>query len=575
MAASGCNHDTREDMALTIVLILASILLQITPIVLETQDEVFSSRHVFLQRLKPQPGSPEELYVFGITFRQNGGLLGYPRPGKKRFLSARLGYYSNSEARFQLSRLSTSGDINPNPGPSLHQRQDRKAGSKDRRVCSECDRVVAKNHRATYCDSCSCWTHIKCGGVLPKLYVQLQASGNVSHTCGSCLEILQQIPFADASLNSNNSDYSKMQSPNSFFNDSLNNSIDNSVCNSTVDSSMEQPKDWFIQNIKSYYKSNLIMAYLNINSIFRKADELLELLDSCQLDLLFIAETKIDSTVPNSLFKHPDYRVIRKDKKKGAGGILVFIRSNVKAYRRVKLEPDGVECICLDVKGSGNAWFLAFGGYRSESVCSPSDFISACGNVAENMYAKRKEVMFVGDFNMDMNTDTNSRGPHPALTGFCDQFCLTNTIVHPTSVTSSTKSLLDVVLVSHPDRCAKSGNLHLGISDRDLVYAVRKQKLPKPTARIVEYRSMKALDKDAFVSDLRDIPWDSAYAFDDVDDVWSHWAALFCQVVDKHVCASTSCLGLVQRSRERSGCVTDYTRNSDGRPRTTSLTIIV
>ena len=34
----------------------------------------------------------------------------------KHYLSSRLSYHANSSSTFQLTRLSTSGDINPNPG---------------------------------------------------------------------------------------------------------------------------------------------------------------------------------------------------------------------------------------------------------------------------------------------------------------------------------------------------------------------------------------------------------------------------------------------------------------------------
>ena len=151
------------------------------------------------------------------------------------------------------------------------------------------------------------------------------------------------------------------------------------------------------------------------------------------------------------------------------------------------------------------------------------------------MYAKRHEILFIGDFNMDMLTGKdNPQGPNQELIGFCDQLCLTNVIRNPTRVTNSSKSLLDVILVSHPDRYATSGNLHLGISDHDLIFIVRKQKLPKPKARIIEFRSIKNLDNEAFISDLKSIPWDSSYIFDNVNDIWAHWENLYKQVLDKH-----------------------------------------
>ena len=235
------------------------------------------------------------------------------------------------------------------------------------------------------------------------------------------------------------------------------------------------------------------------------------------------------------LFAHPQYRIIRRDRSKGAGGLLVYIRSAITAYRQVKLEPEGIESICIDVKGYGNNWFMVCACYRSPGKCKITEFIPACMLAAERMYAKRKEILFIGDFNMDMlSRKDNPQGPSQELSGFCDQICLTNVIRNPTRVTNSSKSLLDVILVSHPERYETSGNLHLGISDHDLVYTVKKLRLPKPKARTIEFRSLKNLDNEAFISDLKSIPWDSSYTFDNVDDVWAHWEKLYKQVLDKH-----------------------------------------
>ena len=215
--------------------------------------------------------------------------------------------------------------------------------------------------------------------------------------------------------------------------------------------------------------------------------------------------------------------------------MLVYIKSTITAHRQVKLEPIGIESICLDVKGSENTWFIICACYRSPGKCKSTEFLTACSTAAEQMYIKRKEIIFIGDFNMNMlKGNKNQQGPDPDLTGFRDLFCLTNVIVEPTRVTKSTASLIDVILVSHPERISTYGNLDLGISDYDMVYMVRKQKLPKPKAKTIEFRSTKNLDKNAFVCDLNEIPWDSAYVFDNIDDTWQHLVNLYNQVLNKH-----------------------------------------
>lgn len=98
----------------------------------------------------------------------------------------------------------------------------------------------------------------------------------------------------------------------------------------------------------------------------------------------------------------------------------------------------------------------------------------------------------MGDFNMNMLVgNENPSGPSKDLLNICDHVCLTNMVLSPTRVTNTTKSLLDVILVSHPERFAICDNMQFGIIDHDLVYIVRKQKRPKPKAKLIKFQSLK------------------------------------------------------------------------------------
>ena len=135
------------------------------------------------------------------------------------------------------------------------------------------------------------------------------------------------------------------------------------------------------------------------------------------------------------------------------------------------------------------------------------------------MYRSRRELLLLGDFNMDMTNDESvGRRADSNLRDFCDKFCLDNQIKEPTRVTENTKTLIDVMLANHPERYATCGTLDLGVSDHVLIYAVRKNKLPRPKPRKIEYRSMKRFSEKDFLADLTNVPWDSAYIFDNVDD---------------------------------------------------------
>ena len=45
---------------------------------------------------------------------------------------------------------------------------------------------------------------------------------------------------------------------------------------------------------------------------------------------------------------------------------------------------------------------------------------------------------------------------------------------------------------------------------------------------------MQRFNDDDFQADLTAVPWDSAFVYDDIDDVWNHWSKLYKDTIDKH-----------------------------------------
>ena len=105
--------------------------------------------------------------------------------GRKRFVSARTSYYPNGLASFQLTRIATSGDI---------------SWSINRPKCSICNRTIARNHQTVSCKLCNLLCHIKCGGISPAQYKDLQSGNTVMNwSCSECIETLKYFPFANVS----------------------------------------------------------------------------------------------------------------------------------------------------------------------------------------------------------------------------------------------------------------------------------------------------------------------------------------------------------------------------------------
>ena len=78
--------------------------------------------------------------------------------------------------------------------------------------------------------------------------------------------------------------------------------------------------------------------------------------------------------------------------------------------------------------------------------------------------------------------------------------------------------------------------MEVSLSDHCLVYIVLNKKLPQPKAEIIRGLSFKNFDEGSFCSDLSLVPFSTAYAFDDPEDVHVYWAweKLLVEVLDDH-----------------------------------------
>ena len=54
--------------------------------------------------------------------------------------------------------------------------------------------------------------------------------------------------------------------------------------------------DWYKIHIQDYYKSNLKIGHLNINSIFNKLDEVKAIFNTYLFDILVLAETNVSNS---------------------------------------------------------------------------------------------------------------------------------------------------------------------------------------------------------------------------------------------------------------------------------------
>lgn len=94
-------------------------------------------------------------------------------------------------------------------------------------------------------------------------------------------------------------------------------------------------------------------GYLNINSIRNKHEYIRNL-----IDILFLSETKIDASFPDAQFSIDNFTMWRADRNTFGGGVIVYIRSDLAADRKIQYEFREIESIGVEVTSGMRNGFL-------------------------------------------------------------------------------------------------------------------------------------------------------------------------------------------------------------------------
>ena len=84
-------------------------------------------------------------------------------------------------------------------------------------------------------------------------------------------------------------------------------------------------------SLRRKHLKKLIIAHLNINSLRNKFEFLVDQIKG-KVDLLMVAETKLDKSFPQGQFKISGFsRPFRLDRNSNGGGIMLFVREDIPA----------------------------------------------------------------------------------------------------------------------------------------------------------------------------------------------------------------------------------------------------
>ena len=118
-------------------------------------------------------------------------------------------------------------------------------------------------------------------------------------------------------------------------------------------------------------------------------------------------------------------------------------------------------------------------------------------------------MILMGDLNCDLKKTLPDHHTSKLLLvcSLCSLYELTQVIGESARMTESTSTLIDLILTNTPEHILLSGVIPTGISDHNLVYAVRNFKLPKFKPTLKEVRDFKHFSETQLRNDLLQVPW--------------------------------------------------------------------
>ena len=91
------------------------------------------------------------------------------------------------------------------------------------------------------------------------------------------------------------------------------------------------------------------IASLNINSLLKHIDEIRVILTEHTFDILAINESKIDNSISDNELHIFGYDIIRKDRNRYEGGVVLYVRDNIPFLERKDLISKDLEMVCIEI----------------------------------------------------------------------------------------------------------------------------------------------------------------------------------------------------------------------------------
>ena len=225
------------------------------------------------------------------------------------------------------------------------------------------------------------------------------------------------------------------------------------------------------KNIKMENLNRPVIAPLNINSL-RNKHKSLKLLIKGYVDILVLAETKLDDNFPSQQFFIEGYALpYREDRYEHGGGLMIYIREGIASRE--------------------------LAGCYNNNIKSIKDFLDNLGSLLDFYMSRVDNLIILRDFNFQTN--------EPAMKDFCDIYNLKNLITEPTGFKNmDNSSSIDLILTNRSKSFLNNQAVETGLSDHHkITVTVLRTFCPKQSPICIKYRDYKLFNSDVFCNVLK------------------------------------------------------------------------
>ena len=250
-----------------------------------------------------------------------------------------------------------------------------------------------------------------------------------------------------------------------------------------------------VLKLKRRSPSNILLSYLNINSIKYKFTDLQVLIDQT-FDVFTIAESKLDESFPSADFFLPGYHFppFRLDCTSNSGGLLTYVKLDIPTRQLTKFEIDpALHILPIELRFNSEK-LLVFNIYRPDRN-NIDIFFNALSDAIHFYEVEYDNILILGDFNLEP-TD-------PKIVNFLELNDMTNVIKSKTCFKTANGTCIDLIFTNSQNTIKKSGTVQTGLSDfHRLIYVMLKTEYKKLPPKVIKYRDYKKFNEKDFLYEL-------------------------------------------------------------------------